>query len=177
MKKFWNTDKIVSLSAMVVSLGSLVVITYQTNLIQNQTELIQQEQHTAVLPYLEMGTRHKNPDWIEIYLINSGLGPALIKEVMIRSGDKVDSVDIVTYFIDNYHWEGQLRADAVIVGELIPAGTDRTVLGCNPKDSAFIEFAKHLEEENANFEIVYESLYGEKWMLSFEQKAPIKLSD
>jgi len=52
MKKFWNADKIVSISAMVISLGTLVVISYQTALINHQTEMIRHEQRIAVMPYL-----------------------------------------------------------------------------------------------------------------------------
>lgn len=53
MKKFWNADKIVSISAMVISLGTLVVISYQTALINNQTEMLRKFKFTYESAYGE----------------------------------------------------------------------------------------------------------------------------
>lgn len=101
MKKFWNSDKIVSTSAIVIGIGSLIVVTYQTNLIRNQTELIQREQRTSVMPYLQLGSRIPDGKREEIYLVNSGLGPALIKEVWVRTEDGDYAMDLDTYFLEN----------------------------------------------------------------------------
>jgi uncharacterized membrane protein len=48
----WNTDKIVSLSAMVVGVGSLVIILFQTRIMREQ-------QRASVLPYLMMAVPQK----------------------------------------------------------------------------------------------------------------------
>lgn len=75
--KFWNADKIISLTAMLVGVGSLFVIIYQTNLIRTQ-------QYASVMPYLSMGSAY-NYGQIEIQITNNGLGPAFIKDVPQKS--------------------------------------------------------------------------------------------
>ena len=49
----FDTDRIVSLSAMVVGIGSLFIIVYQTH-------LIRQAQNASVLPYLMIGIQWNN---------------------------------------------------------------------------------------------------------------------
>lgn len=179
MKKFWNSDKIVSTSAIVIGVGSLIVVTYQTNLIRNQTELIQREQRTSVMPYLGMEGRSVSQNWYEYHLENSGLGPALVREVRVRTDKETLPIDIVKYFQKNYWIEGQGNYvfSAIEVGDLFPAGEDFTLIGANPKDTAFLNFAMPFEKGDAIFEIVYESLYGERWLLSSVKNAPVRLEE
>ena len=72
----FDTDRIVSLSAMVVGVASLVIIVYQT-------QLTRQAQHASVLPYLYIQLSF-NETGTNLLLNNSGIGPALIDEVHIR---------------------------------------------------------------------------------------------
>ncbi len=58
-KKFWNADKIISLSAFVVSIATLLALMYQirlsgkqNELAQRQQELVRKQQYASVLPYL-----------------------------------------------------------------------------------------------------------------------------
>ena len=55
MKWKWDTDRIVSLSAMVVGVGSLVIILYQTKLMREQ-------QRASVMPYLMMAIQSSTND-------------------------------------------------------------------------------------------------------------------
>ena len=174
--KFWNSEKIVSIIAIIIGVGSLIVVTYQTNLIRNQTELIQREQRISVMPYLRFGFRTINPERVETYLVNSGLGPALIKEVKIHTEEKDYEIDLAAFFTGSYDYNGvYLTLNAIEIGDLIPAGSDITLIGANPKDSAFTEFITLFELEKAVFEITYASLYGEKWLLSSLENVPVQL--
>ncbi|HVJ31277.1 MAG TPA: hypothetical protein VNA66_13270, partial [Gammaproteobacteria bacterium] len=71
-----NTDRVVSLSAMLVGLGSLFIIVYQTALLREQ-------QAASSLPYVMVGIM-ANPDRTYIVARNTGVGPALIEEVVVR---------------------------------------------------------------------------------------------
>jgi hypothetical protein len=71
-----NTDRVVSLSAMLVGLGSLFIIVYQTALLREQ-------QAASSLPYVMVGIM-ANPDRTYIVARNTGVGAALIEEVVVR---------------------------------------------------------------------------------------------
>jgi hypothetical protein len=178
MKKFWNSDKIVSVSAIVIGIGSLIVVTYQTNLIRNQTELIQREQRTSVMPYLQFAESTPTANRYELSLLNSGLGPALINEVRMNIRGDIYSVDLFTYFQSNYELtDGAYTYGRVQQGELIPAETEKILIGADPKDSAFTKFSTAFDKDDAIFEIAYESLYGEKWLLSSDKNIPMRLEE
>ena len=68
--KHIDTDRILSVSAMVIGVGSLFVILYQTH-------LMRQSQHASVMPYLMIGFT-SNSGGIHVNLRNAGIGPALI---------------------------------------------------------------------------------------------------
>ena len=63
-----NTDRIVSLSAMVVGIGSLFIIIYQTH-------LIRQAQNASVLPYLMIAIQSDN-DGVHVVVSNAGIAMA-----------------------------------------------------------------------------------------------------
>ncbi|MGD1890396.1 MAG: hypothetical protein ACFB15_07350 [Cyclobacteriaceae bacterium] len=178
MKKFWNSDKIVSTSAIVIGIGSLIVVTYQTNLIRNQTELIQREQRTSVMPYLQLGSRIPDGKREEIYLVNSGLGPALIKEVWVRTEDGDYAMDLDTYILENYPYEGLISVESVEIGNLLPAGEEYTMIGVeDSQDSSFVKLGDQLNGGRIIFEVTYESLYGERWLLSSTENIPKSLEE
>lgn len=171
MEKFWNTDKIVSISAILIGVGSLVVVTYQT-------ELIQREQRTSVMPYLEFESRTPTANRTEVYLVNSGLGPALVKEVRVHFDGATYPVDLFGYFLNNYELtDGAYTFNRVFVGDLISADQNMTLISSDPNDPAFSKFLERLNRGEINFEIIYESLYGEPWLSSIIKNAPIRLED
>ncbi len=90
--KFWNADKIVSISAILISLGTMGVYIYQTHLIQKQ-------QHASVMPYLMTTTSRYGDDHFLVELHNDGLGPAFIEEVNVHYlGKKYEGADLATFF-------------------------------------------------------------------------------
>jgi hypothetical protein len=78
MKPKIDTDRIVSLSAMVVGMGSLFALMYQTH-------LTREAEHATVLPYLMV--LNANDRGVYLVLSNNGVGPALIKDVRVY-GDR-----------------------------------------------------------------------------------------
>ena len=67
-----NTDRVVSLSAMLIGLGSLFIIVYQTARLREQ-------QTASALPYLMMGLQ-TNSERTYLFTRNTGVGPALIED-------------------------------------------------------------------------------------------------
>ena len=91
-----NTDRILSVSAIMIGLMTLVVYFIQTRLIIDQ-------QHAGVWPCIELsGTNDmrgtKNKELFNINVINKGIGPAIIKKVEIKFRKKIynDFGDVFT---------------------------------------------------------------------------------
>ena len=170
MKKFWNADKIVSISAMVVSVGSLFVIVYQTS-------LIRREQHASVMPYLELAESTKHPKHLAFKLSNTGLGPAMIKEVHVRYKEEVYEGGYQSFYYQFFSPTGWHTANPIRPGQLIPANTEITLLETG--DEASYERIAKLDSAfysgEAILEIVYASIYGETWILRSNEFIPQEL--
>ena len=70
MKWTWDTDRIVSLCAMVVGVGSLTIILYQTKVMREQ-------QRASVMPYLAIVLRARQPRYSPCHAADArAKGPA-----------------------------------------------------------------------------------------------------
>ena len=72
----FDTDRVISISAMVVGIGSLFTIAYQAS-------LMRQAQHASVLPYLYIAVNANEQHGVRLVLTNSGIGPALIDDRIV----------------------------------------------------------------------------------------------
>ena len=169
-----DTDRIVSLSAMVVGVGSLFVILYQT-------QLTRQAQYASVLPYLMIAI-NSNQEGVYIVLSNGGLGPAMIDDVRVRyQGREIKSDPFDFYQAvrpDSSRWA--LDVNKVQQGRLIPAGASIQMVGVassNDPGRAFLSEVLQLFQiaevpkswyhnvgaaatEKAIIEVSYSSVYG-----------------
>ncbi len=88
-----KTELIVAVCAIVVSLATLVVYIYQARIMIHQAELMQSQQHMSVWPHLESLTTvtSKNGIPTEAYIEveNKGIGPALVKKVVVKLDGKI----------------------------------------------------------------------------------------
>lgn len=184
-KKFWNADKIVSLSAFVVSIATLLALMYQirlsgeqNELAQEQQELVRKQQYASVLPYLELVVGTNVGDRLfELVLYNNGVGPAFIEEIRIVHDDQEYSGDLLDFYrtvvlqvedtvIDLGTW-------GIYKGNLIPAGRVTALLTAYSFNSSLEErdrlikwFARPTTQpELARVEIIYSSVYGERWII------------
>ena len=89
-KKFWNSDKILSLSAMFISLCTLIVFIYQT-------ELIRVEQHKSVYPYLSLSNGGSGNINYRYILENKGIGPAVLTSIKVTDSEGKVFDDIVDF--------------------------------------------------------------------------------
>ena len=134
-----NTDRVVRLSAMLVGVGSLFIIVYQTALLREQ-------QAASALPYVMVGVM-ANPDRTYIVARNTGVGPALIEEVVIRYHGSAIKKDPHDFF-------REARPQAVTGGFSV----DRLIPKSGP-DKAIIE-------------ITYRSVYGDRWRVMSDTVVP-----
>ena len=183
----FDTDRIVSLSAMVVGGGSLIVVLYQTH-------LMRQAQRASVLPYV-MIALHSNVDGVAIVVSNNGVGPALIKDVRVEKSGKTSEGDAYDYYTALYPDSGRLSVDRMMPGRLVPAGASTKVLevsGDGPTRAAFLARLLHTfelaevprswyagvgatEPGKAIILITYESVFGERWRVRSDRAAPERI--
>lgn len=160
---------------MIVSLGTLVVISYQTMLINAQTELIRQEQRIAVMPYLEFSiVNPKNEEtWMEIRVGNSGLRPAFIKKVEVAYKDE-DYTDQLSDFYLAYFNPGNMFYNKMASGMVVQSGESITIFGVAESSDHII---KSIETGEVTIRFIYESAYGETWVLQPFSTQPTKISE
>ena len=182
-----NSDRIVSLSAMVVGIGSLIVVLYQT-------QLMRQSQHASALPYL-MIALHSSQDYVGIMVSNDGVGPALIRDVRVEQPGRVVEGDAYDFYTSAHPDSGRLSVERVVPGRLLPAGASARLLsltGDAPARSAFLgEILRSFDitgvprswyglagadhPGSAVLTITYESVYGERWRVRSDRAVPERL--
>ena len=184
-KKFWNADKIISLSAFVVSIATLLALMYQirlsgeqNELAQRQQELVRKQQYASVLPYLELLTGTNNGDRLfELILYNNGVGPAFVEEVrIVYNGQEYPGDPLNFYRAVVLGKEDTANIDlatrSIYKGNLIPAGRETAMLtaytwASSPEERDRLSewFSPTKDPELARVEIIYASVYGERWIV------------
>ncbi|MEO1715399.1 MAG: hypothetical protein AAFU60_18880 [Bacteroidota bacterium] len=181
-KPFWNSDKVLSLSDILVSLCTLIVFTYQTTLIRKQ-------QYMSVYPHLDMGHYYTYTVNYKYILANSGLGPARILEVDIEdhTGQKFDAVEEYLYSKITEEDTVFFYNSGLYPGRLIKAEEELALIGLLDKEmseplgipDASIYMAARISEllsgDSVTINVVYESIYGEKWRASNQFNVPTEL--
>lgn len=172
--KFWTSDKVLSLSAMMISLCTLGVFIYQTNLIRKQ-------QYLSVYPYLSMFNAYSGTENYQYILVNNGIGPAMIKSVKVKYKGLTHDSDLPDFLRKHFH-ENKIGGDSlstrysnISVGRLIPANEEISVIEA-VKDLTTAEILrKFINNEDLEFIIEYESIYGERWRISNKYTIPVKI--
>ncbi|MDW3192643.1 MAG: hypothetical protein R8G66_09760 [Cytophagales bacterium] len=172
MSSKWSTDRIVSISAIVVSLSTLLVIIYQTH-------LMGKAQRAAVMPYLEVRLSLRGDRQV-IMVNNTGIGPAMIKEVRIITPDSTFvgepfafAKKLVDVSID-FDW---YSTDLVLPGRLIIASQSisafsHSVVG-NRGNFISDTFRFPYDPQGwAVIEVTYASIYGDQWVSRSDQLTP-----
>jgi hypothetical protein len=184
----FNTDRIMSLSAMVVGIGSLSIIMYQTH-------LMRQAQHASALPYLMIAI-NSNAAGVHVTLSNAGIGPALIDDIRIRYQGREIVGDAHDFYLGLHpKADSMLSVNKILAGRLIPAGVSIDMLGVgrsNEYGQLFLAELLHLfevaevarswyasvgatEAQKAIIEITYSSVYGDRWRLRSDRFVPERL--
>lgn len=174
----WNTDRIVALSAMSISILTLITFIYQTSLMKKQATL-------SVLPYLSVSSSYNtssNPSF-KLILINEGVGPAIIEsrkvffegkeykeeffEFLKRQLPELDTMDHISHGGFDY-------------GSVLPPG-EEIYLIAGFDDRRVVDFLagslNSLNDKDLDYEIIYRSIYGERWRIDNISSMPEKLED
>lgn len=170
-KKSGNGDRLLSFTAIFISLLTLVVFIYQTNLIRKQ-------QYMSVYPYVGLGHIGIGTSKYRLILSNEGIGPAIIHSIQLKYDDKIIKESLRDYLgarinRDSFNF---YYAD-IAPGRLIPAGDYIELIGVGDGQlGTFYKLDSFLEDDKLEYEIVYESIYGERWKTWLDGTAPMKLN-
>lgn len=180
LKLKWNSDKILSLSAMSISFLTLIIFIYQTNLMSKQNFL-------SILPYLQISTSdNKAENTFSLDIKNHGVGPAIIESVIIYyKGEKHDLRDYDNYFY-NYLKSETPVLDSVNFfsyatlgrGIAIPANSNYNVFKVFESEKDYDLLTKSIGEllrKGMRYEITYRSIQNEHWMIHSDSEGPEKL--
>ena len=176
---FWDGDKVMSIAAMFISLGTLTVLIYQARMATEQQELYRKQQMMSVYPYLSMFNNGTGSKDYRLTIKNTGIGPAILKSVKVYA--KGNTYDDIVFFLDDTFSE----ADSISYGHsnlwegrMIPQGeTVYPITVTDNKVSSGLKVVEAIFGLYTYVEIIYESVYGETWMLSNRNSSPIKLCD
>jgi len=185
----WDTDRIVSVCAMVVGVGSLAIILFQTRIMREQ-------QRASVLPYLMIAIQ-SNSESTNLTLRNAGIGPALLDDVRVHYKGKDYEVDPYDFFVQQrpevFNTVG-LSVDKLMPGRLVPAGEWIQTLGTGGAEAGatLLRELLHLfviaevpntwlvgagvtkpPSERAVVIVTYSSVYGERWHLRSDSFVPV----
>jgi hypothetical protein len=175
-KIFLSSDKIFGLTAMLISLITLIIFVRQTNIMDKQSRL-------SALPYLmvERSTSSEKHQ-IQFSLVNHGVGPAIIESRKIHYKGKDYDQDFYEFMtesileldtIEPFNWSN------VYKGQAIPANGRVVMVAAGNNRKEFELYVNTLEKFQNNgdfyFEIIYTSIYGDRWKLSTDSEVPQKL--
>ncbi len=180
LKIKWNSERILSLSAMSISFITLIIFIHQTNLMSRQN-------HLSILPYLSLSVSNSPGDSsMRLSLENHGVGPAIIESVILNyQGKQYNMVhydnEVFTFFKNQ---KPQLDSIKVISystldpGMAIPVNVSYTILEVSesPQDYQLMQGTlNELLENGLDFEIVYRSIQNERWRITNNSQGPEQL--
>ncbi len=169
--KFWDADKILSITAFLISVGTFLLLGYQTHLIRIQ-------QYASALPYLEMWNSSPTQNQYKLILGNNGVGPAFVKEVKIHYKKKAYPLDPVSFYHQVIWPKDTIRflSSNLNPGQVIPAGhqIELVIVGNSQKYADKLKALFNGDGE-AELEVVYSSIYDEVWQKKGMMNPPEKL--
>ena len=165
MRKFWTTDKILSLAAIFISFITLYIFIRQTNIMERQS-------HLSVMPYLLIETSENSGNQTySVDLVNHGVGPAIIDQVVIRYKGREYRQQLMDFFRAELEGMDSVRAinvKTVLKGQAIRSGDGinlLTVGGGSRSYSDFVKVVKQLTGRRFDYEVRYQSIYGHRWKI------------
>lgn len=178
MKKNWNTDRILGLSAMMISLLTLIIFIYQTNIMRQQSRL-------SVTPRLSFNQQETTNDSIYTYrnnMINKGLGPAIVESVtIIYKGERIDMrfSDFFEKYFPRFPEFATLQSDTRLSkGSTLSQGESVNFFTLVAPLQTIDAFRDYLEVEDDalpfDIEVIYRSIYKERWKMYLHSDEPLE---
>ncbi len=175
-KRNWNSEKFVSIAAIFISIITLTVFIYQTRLMHEQQRL-------SVMPYLSISNYGTGGPNYKLMVANNGIGPAFIESVKVTYKDEVyNDMDVFLFLYSNIAATQEIQNfnhSNIYEGQMIPAGEKiahlEIVDSAPDADKLLTILAEMFATGDAVFEIVYASIYKEKWLLRSGDTRPTKI--
>lgn len=142
---------------------------------------MRKQQYLSVLPYLSIGNENNySPDY-KLVLTNNGIGPAFIEAISITyDGEKYD-MDLPEFLIHikmGFDTVDNISYSNIYPGRMIPAGERIEIFSVDNsyKDAlALFDILSALQPKGFDFELIYASIYEEKWRLTATSTVPEKI--
>lgn len=115
-------------------------------------------------------------------MVNHGVGPAIIESPKIRFGGKEydqDFYEFMTQSVPELDSIEPLNWSSVYKGQAIPVNSKVVMIGISNTRKEFETFLNTIQEFQSSgdfyFEIIYTSIYGDRWKLSTDSEVPQQL--
>jgi hypothetical protein len=176
----WNSEKLLSISAMSISFLTLIIFIYQTNLISKQN-------YISILPYLSISTTENRAEHtFEFNLENHGVGPAIIESVtMLHKGQRYNLNDynneMYRFLVSKAPELDSIKnssSSTLDNGMAIPVNTTFNLFKVFESTAEYRIITSRfnrLLEEGLDYEIIYRSILDERWMIHKGSQGPKKL--
>lgn len=176
----WNSEKIVSISAIAISFITLLIFIYQTNLMSRQNYL-------SILPYVLVSTSDNSANnTYKITLDNYGVGPAILEGVTMSYQGQVEDLgdydnEFLKYLkaktpaLDSIQGISYSTLDK---GVAIPPGEEYNILTIYNSEEDYKLYKGvllDLLKNGLDFEIRYKSIQEEHWKINSSSRGPIKI--
>lgn len=183
MKKIklkWNSEKLLSLTAMGLSFITLIIFIYQTNLMRKQNYL-------SILPYVQFAySDDPTAHHYSLSLKNHGVGPAILESVTLEYQGERQQLTAYGNELFRYMRSLDPALDSVqgLVfstldpGIALPANTTYTIMEVTGSERDYEQLTSTISrfmEKGLRYEIVYRSIQDERWMIHNDSSMPEKL--
>lgn len=176
----FNTERLLSLSAMSLSVITLIIFIWQTNLMSRQN-------YFSILPYLQLSVLDDRADGsYELSLKNHGVGPAILESVVLEyQGERYDLKDFDSEMnrllvrlhpgLDSVRYTG---LGSLNKGIAIPANSTYEFISILHSPGNYAVFKPAMDQlvnNGLRYEIRYKSLQEEHWMIHNDSEGPEKV--
>lgn len=174
----WNSERILSISAMSISFITLIIFIYQTNLMSKQNYL-------SILPYLQLSTSNDpESNSYSLSIQNYGVGPAIIESVKLQFRGKEYDLKDYDHYLFNFLVAQDQTLDSLThvdnstlnPGMAIPPNSNYQIFEVST-EMDYKTFLKSfvILEGDVSWEIKYKSIQNERWVIHNDSEGPEKL--
>lgn len=171
----WDSNKVMSISAILVSFMTFLVLIYQTSIMREQQLL-------SVFPYLTVFNQGSQTPNYRFVMNNQGIGPAVLEKIEISYQGKLTPYqDLVSFVLDHSPkvsaLENVLHSN-IYPGRLVPAGEIFSIFEVKDSFEESVILRSELDrllEEGLTWKITYSSVYEEQWEITERSLSPKKI--
>jgi hypothetical protein len=168
---FSNSQNIIAIGVTLIGVCALIVSIMQTRIMSEQRTLMYKQAKAEAWPRLDIastmsfGSISRKIEGYSLGIGNAGVGPAIIKHVRVTYKGVV--VKNWKDLFENFQVPDSIKKNydySTIGKRILKIGQDVIFLDLKsnlPLAQAFYENSNEIE-----FEIIYESIYGDKWLLT-----------